>query len=782
MIDIRLVARLKRDDWLQSPHNNLHSAKAKKMLRATLVTLLLCLVSTAWSSESTFIEDGGAGRGPRILEAKAAPGCKQEKNWPICSDDDWGPKCPSGCRIQGLADQSDKDFAKRIDTIKKQLNDGDIKFKSVETRTKETYELIKGNLVAAQQTDGTYNLVTENLRRKIDFLKITVSSQIERIKLLQRNVKDQVSEMKRVEVDIDIKLRACKGSCSKGVDYNVDHESYENIKKQIVQLDSTDLRPNSNALPVLKMRPIKESTVDSRYKTLAQQKDQYPIFTDIEQYSFVLEGKSKQVTGQAGSSSSTTYVSGTEKEQPTKTKFVVIEDKSTQPGKTVSGGDKTIVTSESHVISCTKTIHKKIVHGPSGPREEITETISGGEECQRLEKLKADGKAKLDSDGTYTLRVTGSGSLGEANIGTWEDFLSGKAVSGGGGGSAASSSGTKITHTASFTPGEDEFDDFSHTDLGAPSFIPVKTQGSSGSTTYTKTVYSSDGNTKEASQWNTKYKSGPVFEDVGPIQHLNSEEDVPDFSARSVQTGVKVSGAYRGQDCADILQKHSSGAKSGIFKISPEGSLKELSVYCDQDTQLGGWLLIQQREDGSLNFNRTWQDYKNGFGSVDANGKGELWLGNEYIHLLSKKETVLRIELEDWSGKQVYAEYGFNIGSESEGYALNVQSYDGSAGDALIEGSKDDREYTSHVNMKFSTHDRDSDKWEENCAEMYGGGWWYNNCQAANLNGIYYTGGQYDPRNNAPYEIENGIVWVSFKPVDYSLKTVKMKIRPVDTE
>lgn len=234
-------------------------------------------------------------------------------------------------------------------------------------------------------------------------------------------------------------------------------------------------------------------------------------------------------------------------------------------------------------------------------------------------------------------------------------------------------------------------------------------------------------------------------------------------------------------DCDDIRQKHSSGAKSGIFKIRPEGSTKVLSVYCDQDTQLGGWILIQQRQDGSVNFNRTWQDYKNGFGSVDAGGKGEVWLGNENIHLLTQKDTILRIELEDWSGEKVYAEYNIQLGSEAEGFTLKVSQYEGTAGDALIEGSKEDGEYTSHINMKFSTYDRDSDKWEENCAEMYGGGWWYNNCQASNLNGIYYIGGQYDPRNNFPYEIENGVVWVPFKAADYSLKTVRMKMRPVET-
>lgn len=234
-------------------------------------------------------------------------------------------------------------------------------------------------------------------------------------------------------------------------------------------------------------------------------------------------------------------------------------------------------------------------------------------------------------------------------------------------------------------------------------------------------------------------------------------------------------------DCADIQQKHSSGAKSGMFKIRPEGSPKVLSVYCDQDTNLGGWLLIQQRKDGSMNFNRTWQDYKEGFSNLDGNGNGEGWLGNEYLHLLTQRDTILRVELEDWSGAEAYAEYTVQVGPESEGYALKVSQYDGTAGDPLIEGSPEDSEYTSHANMKFSTLDRDNDRWEESCAEMYGGGWWYNNCQAANLNGIYYVGGQYDPRNNVPYEIENGVVWSTFKPVDYSLKVVRMKIRPAET-
>lgn len=331
----------------------------------------------------------------------------------------------------------------------------------------------------------------------------------------------------------------------------MDYESYDNIQKQLLQAESTNLRPNSDPIPVMKMRPIKDAPlVDSRYKTLALQKDQYPIFSDIDQYSFILEGKSKEVTRLPVSTSSISEVSGSIKEQPSHTtKYIVYGDKGTEPVK-VSGGDKTIVTTEGRSITCTKTITKKIIHGPGGPREEFSETMNG-EECQKLEELKKQGKGELDADGTYTVRVTGSGSAGGINIPSLEDFLSGKQVSGSSfsTGSSTSKTQSSSSKTQSGFNFDDEFDDFSHADLGPPSFTPIKTQGSSGSTTYTKTVVSgSSGTTKEGTEWGTKYKSGPVFEDLGPIQVEHSEEDTPDLNARSVQSGgVKRTSSHTGK-------------------------------------------------------------------------------------------------------------------------------------------------------------------------------------------------------------------------------------------
>ncbi|XP_069487411.1 fibrinogen alpha chain-like [Ambystoma mexicanum] len=832
------------------------------MLRVTALCVLLCLAGSVWSEEKTaFTEEGATGRGPRVVEHGTSSQCKQEKNWGICADSDWGPKCPSGCRIQGLADQADRDFGKRIDVVRKALTDNQNTYKSADQTTKETYNLIKENLVVGNTGEGLYDQVSEDLRRRIANLKIRVVNQLTTIKSLENSIRDQVQTMKRLEVDIDIKIRACKGSCSKGVAYNVDTESYENMQKQLLQAATINLQPTTNELPVLKMRPFKDE-VQTIYKALPDQKfanGQYDMFSGIEQRKMVIErqrevigspvgtapfgsgsvsGNKQPYTGAqgkdfeaTGSGTKSTTIVNSQGRTVTCTKTITkktvygpdgpreeITESMTggegdecsklgshgaggsasgtgaEKGFVVTGGGKTstsTVTTQGRVISCTKTTSKKIVHGPDGPKEEITESYSGGvgDECARLSSM-TKGETAGDG-GTINVKVTsGNGFSDLRGFPSLDEFFQGStgskvhtSSSTSGGGSSfpkdgSSSTSTKVIHSSHdvYTDlGDGETDDFGSFHLGAPSF---------SSSSSSKTVVSTSGHTKEGSPFEIKsMKSAPVFDDFGPVQHDESGEDTPDLQARSIKKeAATLQEDYTGTDCDDIRQKHTSGAKSGTFRIRPAGSSKALSVYCDQDTTLGGWLLIQQREDGSLNFNRTWAEFKEGFSNLDGNGRGELWLGNEYIHLLTQRETVLRVELEDWAGVEAYAEYTMRVAPEAEGYALEVSHYDGSAGDALIDGSLEDSEYTSHANMKFSTLDRDNDRWEESCAEMYGGGWWYNNCQAANLNGIYYSGGQYDPRNNVPYEIENGVVWSTFKPVDYSLKVVRMKIRPVETQ
>ncbi|NXY82521.1 FIBA protein, partial [Alcedo cyanopectus] len=248
-----------------------------------------------WQAQDgeTAFEKGGAGiRGPRIVEHMSQSTCQYEKNWPICADDDWGPKCPSGCRMQGLIDEADQDYKHRIEKIRKLLAENQNNYKNSNRIVVETINVLKPNLDSAQQYDETYGHVSAELRRRIVTLKQRVVTQVNRIKALQSSIQDQVVEMKRLEVDIDIKIRACKGSCARSFDYQVDKESYDNIQKQLTQANSIDLHPElqTTTLSTLKMRPLKDSNVPDHFKHKPMPEMQaLNVINNIKQMQAVLE-------------------------------------------------------------------------------------------------------------------------------------------------------------------------------------------------------------------------------------------------------------------------------------------------------------------------------------------------------------------------------------------------------------------------------------------------------------------------------------------------------------
>ena len=97
---------------------------------------------------------------------------------------------------------------------------------------------------------------------------------------------------------------------------------------------------------------------------------------------------------------------------------------------------------------------------------------------------------------------------------------------------------------------------------------------------------------------------------------------------------------------------------------------------------VNNWIVIQQRIDGSVNFNRNWVDYKTGFGNIATN----FWLGLEKMHQLTSSRTKkLRIEIQSLDNSKWFsAEYDtFLIDSEVKGYAIHVTGYSGDAGDGL---------------------------------------------------------------------------------------------------
>ncbi|XP_076968223.1 angiopoietin-4 [Tamandua tetradactyla] len=212
------------------------------------------------------------------------------------------------------------------------------------------------------------------------------------------------------------------------------------------------------------------------------------------------------------------------------------------------------------------------------------------------------------------------------------------------------------------------------------------------------------------------------------------------------------------QDCAEI-QRFGASA-SGIYTIHVANVTEPRKVFCDMEVSGGGWTVIQHRENGSVNFQQNWKDYKQGFGDP----AGEHWLGNEVVHQLTSRAAYsLRVELRDWEGEEVYSQYEhFQLGSEGQLYRLSLRGYHGTAGrqsSLVLQGTN------------FSTRDADNDNCVCKCAHMLSGGWWFDACGLSNLNGIYYPAGRHLRKLN-------GIRWHYFQGPSYSLRATRMMIRP----
>uniref|UniRef100_A0A8C2ZHQ7 Angiopoietin-like 1a n=1 Tax=Cyclopterus lumpus TaxID=8103 RepID=A0A8C2ZHQ7_CYCLU len=214
------------------------------------------------------------------------------------------------------------------------------------------------------------------------------------------------------------------------------------------------------------------------------------------------------------------------------------------------------------------------------------------------------------------------------------------------------------------------------------------------------------------------------------------------------------------KDCYQV--RVSGHTTSGMYLLKTNGSERLIQAWCEHGLDNGGWTVLQRRRDGSVNFFRNWDNYKKGFGNID----GEHWLGLDNIYNLGKQgDYKLMVELEDWTGKKVYAEYSsFHLEAESEGYRLRLGTYQGNAGDSL----------SSHNGKQFTTLDRDKDAFSGNCAHFHKGGWWYNACGQTNLNGVWYSGGVYRSK------FQDGIFWAEYGGGFYSLKSSRLMIRPID--
>eukprot|EP00736_Rhodelphis_marinus_P000713 Rmarinus@m.19555 len=211
-----------------------------------------------------------------------------------------------------------------------------------------------------------------------------------------------------------------------------------------------------------------------------------------------------------------------------------------------------------------------------------------------------------------------------------------------------------------------------------------------------------------------------------------------------------------GASCQSILAENPDAA-SGVYLIQTDPEMNPVSVWCDMETEGGGWTVIQSRVNDDTSFYRTWNDYEVGFGDPTTN----IWIGLQNMHYLTNAGNAeLRIEM-TYAGSQYYEHYShFMVGTPGSYYQLTASGAYGTAGDSL----------TYHSGRLFSTYDADHDSYSYSCSSTFSGAWWYGACHHSNLNGLYLGG------SHSSYA--DGVNWYHLSGYYYSLEHVRMMVRP----
>ena len=180
--------------------------------------------------------------------------------------------------------------------------------------------------------------------------------------------------------------------------------------------------------------------------------------------------------------------------------------------------------------------------------------------------------------------------------------------------------------------------------------------------------------------------------------------------------------------------KFSTSLKSHVYNITNFCGDCEVVArgYCDAVSDGGGWLVVQRRQDGSVDFRRGWAEYEEGFGDLD----GEFWYGLRPLHCLTNQgKWQLRIDFTFSNGTKSHLSYDkFRIGPASSQYKLRISGFSGVTTDPF--------HLHSLKGMRFTTKDRDNDLSTANCAVngrdgRDSGGWWYRDCSLIHVNHQY---------------------------------------------
>ncbi|KAK6170378.1 hypothetical protein SNE40_018787 [Patella caerulea] len=201
---------------------------------------------------------------------------------------------------------------------------------------------------------------------------------------------------------------------------------------------------------------------------------------------------------------------------------------------------------------------------------------------------------------------------------------------------------------------------------------------------------------------------------------------------------------YYGDTCENIITDCSHGFILGMSNleqkisfVKPSLSTEPFEILCHFNWNGMAHILVRDTKCSTVNFNRTWEEYRDGFGDAS----GEHWIGLTKFHQMSMERSfrlnVFAIYSSSYQTAQGYYDT-FSISDFSDGFKLQISSYFShpteTCGDA----------WTASVNinnMPFSTYDNDLTA--AGCPSTLQGGGWFSTtdpqCTLGNIFGKVVT-------------------------------------------
>ncbi|XP_066505319.1 fibrinogen alpha chain [Hoplias malabaricus] len=211
--------------------------------------------------------------------------------YPMCTDEEEENKCPSGCRLQGLLDKVDEDILESINSICDKVHQYMSATSSAMLNSAQFYEAQRKIIVKTYMEELRYTEVAERLHRKLTRLQKKSLELTNELQSYHSQIWDQITELRRLEVDTDIKLRACKGSCKQTFDHTIDHEAFKNLEDNMARFDLLSTSQNPfNMDKKIKLQPVVRPPVSLAYRKIPLVREKLLTkFEDIEQNQVVLD-------------------------------------------------------------------------------------------------------------------------------------------------------------------------------------------------------------------------------------------------------------------------------------------------------------------------------------------------------------------------------------------------------------------------------------------------------------------------------------------------------------